>query len=508
MATILILLALCGGLYGQRVTPEQQLKAETALMAKRMNRNVEPCENFTAFAAGNIGLASTRAVNIIESAKVLSRVHFPTQASSLKTVKDVYKACKADNSTLIPPLFNTTEIKNVTDELAKYAATSGADLTSFIKVYGNVLRVLFNYGHDYFSEKLFLSGIRLPSVIAKGNLTIPKENECKTLAGVALCANLTKTVFGIDGCTNATIYIPKNAAERKNYSTALVQFLKNNVTAQNLTSCEEYIWKVYPIYYKKLLIDFYFPSERSLKRFHDKILAYATGFNIGIKEFVSFAELSNSTVDEINKRTKTVLFHFLSHPVFDDTEFAKSFGTLNSTEPYYNRHINNIKPLLEWNLKKNLTRFATFSLEEHNHVVFEADRTEIHFGWPALSYPNFYEGLPTQLVFPNFVVPFKTLLANEITYAAFVKWVGINEAVTQIPAPFGPELNHEHLYFIKLAQLIAENNDNGVEDVWNIIRCFPAFSDTFKCTHGNDFHYDRRDCQGKSESLFPSYEIA
>uniref|UniRef100_A0A1I7SB72 Neur_chan_LBD domain-containing protein n=1 Tax=Bursaphelenchus xylophilus TaxID=6326 RepID=A0A1I7SB72_BURXY len=224
--------------------------------------------------------------------------------------------------------------------------------------------------------------------------------------GKQRCKEMAKVIFGVKLYDDfpVVIYFPESVEERKQILYHIRDIFNGSEEPGPYNNCAELVEDVAPMYYKKIMFDFINQNEDSIQTLEEEFL----------RMYTDIVSAFNATLYSMNAPETTgfqrIKLLNISHPIFENAEFEKYFNVTFIEEFLYrDRHVNNMKRMIQWNADHQEKMFYSPSFEKHTSFFgLEAGNEEYFgFGMHAISYPFYNRAFPPALTYSNFAFAFR-----------------------------------------------------------------------------------------------------
>uniref|UniRef100_A0A1I7RXA1 DUF4238 domain-containing protein n=1 Tax=Bursaphelenchus xylophilus TaxID=6326 RepID=A0A1I7RXA1_BURXY len=183
--------------------------------------------------------------------------------------------------------------------------------------------------------------------------------------GKQRCKEMAKVIFGVKLYDDfpVVIYFPESVEERKQILYHIRDIFNGSEEPGPYNNCAELVEDVAPMYYKKIMFDFINQNEDSIQTLEEEFL----------RMYTDIVSAFNATLYSMNAPETTgfqrIKLLNISHPIFENAEFEKYFNVTFIEEFLYrDRHVNNMKRMIQWNADHQEKMFYSPSFE----VMIEA----------------------------------------------------------------------------------------------------------------------------------------
>ncbi|CAD5229902.1 unnamed protein product [Bursaphelenchus xylophilus] len=558
------------------------------IMKAMMKTEANPCEDFWTYATGNGERTFWETYRNAYFKSLLENAGLSNQFQSIRSVRDIYARCNqsgyptsvreynwSETAEYMKILFGKVKLPLTKDSAIIQSATSYQNLVARIynalfhrgidEIFSNIFtdhrdgKLTFRFPEDSLEDEkkiweLYCNIVKncnkIPRFIKKPiiALDVLKERQKEFL----------EVVFGTKvRMENMTVMWPTYYGkqtmglllESRAYvvNKLFVRAFDNQVYYK---SCEHYITKNFPLFMVKLAIDDMKSAFKDFRYMKDEFFMMVNLILDEAKQFVrSNKILEANAIEKLSGLFDKNTFAFIDHPFFNDQNFHKYAGTVNSRFPSSAKYANNYLPFVFYendnggrHLRLPTAEINAFHIEESQANIFEFGLFHYPFyqpSWPvALTFSGLgfvvahelghtflkQQGL-SQSLRDNYqcllklyadrcnpdnpaycVNPARTYEENiadqlgiRFAYAAFNRYVSFNRSTYHIPNRSLSAYNDQQLFFINTAQLIAFMNPTWAAysqgsthaptqaRVWGIMANFAGFANAFSCREGDNY---------------------
>ncbi|CAD5230508.1 unnamed protein product [Bursaphelenchus xylophilus] len=486
------------------LTKEEALKKKSELLESGISSTTDPCEDFATYATYGIDETTLVKYKQERAEEVFSGMK--SQFPPLQAVKQIFAFCAQQTpfpSRKFRPGKDQVTINAYNVDIQDYLNNIDLNNTEwFAMKYKHYLNILFTYGSQVFDEQILGTKMIL-NFEAYGQTDFGKDN-CEDQIGKEACREMIAHIFDLvlGEELPVKLFFPSDVEDRRTIIYDIAQIFAGAEDPGPYRNCAELIEDVAPMYYRKIIFDFINQNEGSTNGLDEEFLKMLTDVKDAFKSSLYSMDLPD---DNITKSFDKLRWLNITHPIFEDATFERYFNVNFTQETLYvDRHLNNMKRLIQYNFENGKNLFYTPRFDEHSTFIAGVDgHNYVGLGMHAISYPFYNRGFPPALTYSNFAFAFpeeKNLLlptislndvAGIVAYNAFQRRNQMFLQQNFVEGPFISKLSQEQLYFFNLAQsltMLDEDFANKTSDAWDYFKCSRAFSNAFHCASGDAYY--------------------
>ncbi|CAD5224956.1 unnamed protein product [Bursaphelenchus xylophilus] len=403
---LLALLLLWATVLGSHID-DVYIKRKAAFIERGIDQNVEPCDDFWAYANGGIDIDSLQAEVEVEAERILSTPNPRYTDTALASVQHEYRKCIKNPWKFFFELQN--EPSGQRDDIIAFSkkiqdGEAIANNETFLELLQEAYRLHFDYGSDMFKDfnEILIRDTLIFDYQPLGEREAALDDTLVDLKNVTDEQQFLAGVFGADFDSSQMVAVGiafPNETEiplRRLLLSELSSALWKTLAIPHYRSCVDYIIDVFPMYYAKMLVDSW--GRENITQANSQFLA-------DMKMIVETAEtslrfgnvLSQNMSETMLKRVANNQFFGLDHPIYEDKMFYEFFGNITLRSPVQSRWINKWRPLIQAAQGRNLTFLLVPEVVFNAYHISPTERTVIFF--PILKPLFFHPSFPSALRF-------------------------------------------------------------------------------------------------------------